>query len=66
MRLLPGGHDYDDRSAAGEESKPSDADIDDALGGHICRCGTYQRIRAAVHEAATKHTAQLTAAGETR
>jgi aerobic-type carbon monoxide dehydrogenase small subunit (CoxS/CutS family) len=46
--------------------KPSDADIDDALGGHICRCGTYQRIRAAVHEAATKHTAQLTAAGETR
>jgi aerobic-type carbon monoxide dehydrogenase small subunit (CoxS/CutS family) len=25
--------------------KPSDADIDDALGGHICRCGTYQRIR---------------------
>jgi len=46
--------------------KPSDADIDDALGGHICRCGTYQRIRAAVHEAATKHTAQLTGAGETR
>ena len=46
--------------------KPSDADIDDALGGNICRCGTYQRIRAAVHEAATKHTAQLTAAGETR
>ena len=29
--------------------KPSDAEIDDALGGHICRCGTYQRIRAAVH-----------------
>ena len=45
--------------------KPSDADIDDALGGHICRCGTYQRIRAAVHEAATKRTA-LVAAGETR
>jgi isoquinoline 1-oxidoreductase subunit alpha len=34
--------------------KPSDADIDDALGGHICRCGTYQRIRAAVHAAACK------------
>lgn len=33
---------------------PTDADIDDALGGHICRCGTYQRIRAAVHEAASK------------
>jgi len=45
---------------------PSDADIDDALGGHICRCGTYQRIRAAVHEAATKQKAQPVAAGGTR
>ena len=34
--------------------KPSDADIDTALAGHICRCGTYQRIRAAVHSAADK------------
>lgn len=32
--------------------KPSDADIDAALSGHICRCATYQRIRAAVHQAA--------------
>lgn len=32
---------------------PSDSDIDAALGGHICRCGTYQRIRAAIHQAAT-------------
>ena len=32
--------------------KPSDADIDSAMDGNICRCGTYQRIRAAVHEAA--------------
>jgi aerobic-type carbon monoxide dehydrogenase small subunit (CoxS/CutS family) len=30
---------------------PSDADIDAALSGNICRCGTYQRIRAAVHHA---------------
>jgi aerobic-type carbon monoxide dehydrogenase small subunit (CoxS/CutS family) len=45
--------------------KPSDADINDALAGHICRCGTYQRIRAAVHEAATKRTA-VVATGETR
>lgn len=30
---------------------PTDADIDSALGGHICRCGTYQRIRAAIHRA---------------
>src|SRR5712691_4090762 len=32
--------------------KPTDADIDAALTGNICRCGTYQRIRAAVHRAA--------------
>jgi isoquinoline 1-oxidoreductase alpha subunit len=37
-------------------SAPTDADIDEALGGHICRCGTYQRIRHAVHQAATKHS----------
>jgi len=38
--------------------KPSDADIDDALGGHICRCGTYQRIRAAVHTVAWGQTVE--------
>ncbi len=32
--------------------KPTDSDIDMALTGNICRCGTYQRIRAAVHRAA--------------
>ena len=31
---------------------PSDADIDSFMSGNICRCGTYQRIRAAIHEAA--------------
>jgi isoquinoline 1-oxidoreductase subunit alpha len=31
---------------------PSDAQIDDAMGGNICRCGTYQRIRKAIHRAA--------------
>ncbi len=31
---------------------PSDADIDGALAGNVCRCGTYQRIRAAVKDAA--------------
>ncbi len=31
---------------------PSDADIDAWLTGNLCRCGTYQRIRAAIHEAA--------------
>ncbi len=34
------------------QSKPTDADIDAALAGNICRCGTYPRIRAAVHRAA--------------
>jgi isoquinoline 1-oxidoreductase alpha subunit len=32
--------------------KPTDADIDAALSGNLCRCGTYQHIRAAVHRAA--------------
>jgi isoquinoline 1-oxidoreductase alpha subunit len=32
--------------------KPSDADIDKAMAGNICRCGTYQRIRKAIHTAA--------------
>ncbi len=32
--------------------KPTDADIDAAMGGNICRCATYVRIRAAIHEAA--------------
>jgi isoquinoline 1-oxidoreductase alpha subunit len=31
---------------------PSDADIDAAMSGNVCRCGTYQRIRAAIHDAA--------------
>jgi aerobic-type carbon monoxide dehydrogenase small subunit (CoxS/CutS family) len=33
-------------------SSPSDADIDAALAGNLCRCGTYQRIRRAIHRAA--------------
>jgi isoquinoline 1-oxidoreductase alpha subunit len=32
--------------------KPTDADIDDAMDGNLCRCGTYLRIRAAIHQAA--------------
>jgi isoquinoline 1-oxidoreductase subunit alpha len=34
--------------------KPTDAQIDDAMSGNICRCGTYTRIRAAVKQAAAK------------
>jgi isoquinoline 1-oxidoreductase alpha subunit len=35
-----------------QKAEPSDADIDAALSGNICRCGTYVRIREAVHLAA--------------
>jgi isoquinoline 1-oxidoreductase alpha subunit len=34
-----------------EKSKPTDSDIDEAMSGNICRCGTYTRIRAAIHRA---------------
>lgn len=37
-----------------ETPEPTDADIDDAMSGNLCRCGTYPRIRAAVHLAAAK------------
>ena len=35
-------------------STPADADIDEAMSGNLCRCGTYPRIRAAIHTAAKK------------
>ncbi|TLY53079.1 MAG: (2Fe-2S)-binding protein [Gammaproteobacteria bacterium] len=35
-----------------QNPNPSDADIDAAMSGNICRCGTYPRIRAAIHQAA--------------
>jgi len=37
-----------------QKSAPSDADIDAAMSGNICRCGTYTRIKAAIKRAATK------------
>lgn len=39
-------------SMLAENPKPSDQDIDDAMSGNICRCGTYQRIRTAIKTAA--------------
>lgn len=42
--------------------QPSDADIDTALAGNICRCGTYSRIRKAVHRAAELLRARTTPA----
>ena len=34
------------------KKSPSDADIDSAMSGNLCRCGTYNQIRAAIHDAA--------------
>jgi isoquinoline 1-oxidoreductase subunit alpha len=36
-----------------QNAKPSDADINDAMDGNVCRCATYVRIRAAIHEASS-------------
>jgi isoquinoline 1-oxidoreductase alpha subunit len=41
-----------------ENPGPRDADIDDAMYGNICRCGTYPRIRAAIKQAALANAAQ--------
>ncbi len=35
-----------------KKPRPTDSDIDEAMSGNVCRCGTYQRIRQAIHEAA--------------
>ncbi len=37
-----------------ENPSPTDADIDEAMQGNLCRCGTYPRIRAAIHDATSK------------
>lgn len=37
-----------------ENPSPTDQDIDDAMQGNLCRCGTYPRIRSAIHEAANR------------
>jgi isoquinoline 1-oxidoreductase subunit alpha len=45
-----------------KKSNPTDADIDDAMSGNICRCGTYQRIRKAIHRAARQSGKSISAA----
>jgi aerobic-type carbon monoxide dehydrogenase small subunit (CoxS/CutS family) len=40
--------------------QPTDKDIDAAMAGNLCRCGTYTRIRAAIHAAAGAHGKQQT------
>jgi len=37
-----------------ENARPTDAEIDAAMSGNLCRCGTYQRVRGAIHLAAGK------------
>ena len=39
-------------SLLAKKAQPTDADIDEAMRGNICRCGTYQSIRKAIHRAA--------------
>ena len=45
-------------------ASPTDADIDEAMRNNICRCGTYQSIRQAVHRAAQYHAAGSKSGGE--
>ncbi len=49
-----GGQMMQAASLLSENPQPTDADIDDAMSGNLCRCGTYPRIRAAVKTAAMK------------
>ena len=52
-------------SAAGllaKKNNPTDSDIDEAMRGNICRCGTYQQIRKAIHRAAAIQRAAATSA----
>jgi len=41
-----------------KKKKPTDGDIDLAMSGNLCRCGTYNRIRRAIHRAAQEFTAK--------
>jgi len=47
-----------------QKPRPTDADIDSAMKGNICRCGTYQRIREAIKTAANKATASRPASAK--
>ena len=52
MRILPGRAIHVRRGAVGDNPKPTDAEINAAMTGNVCRCGTYLRIREAIHLAA--------------
>jgi isoquinoline 1-oxidoreductase alpha subunit len=46
-----------------ENAHPTDEDVDDSMTGNICRCGTYQRIRKAIHLAAQMKAGRLNTSG---
>ena len=53
--FIPAGKDaavMDAAALLAEIPDPTDEDIDAAMAGNLCRCGTYDRIRAAIHAAA--------------
>jgi len=50
VRLLPGGTDHAGGGFIEQQKEATDHEIDEAMSGNICRCGTYQRIRAAIKQ----------------
>ena len=54
VRLLPGRPDHVRDGLLTTTPQPTDADIDAAMSGNICRCATYTRIRAAIKQAADR------------
>ena len=52
MRLLPERANHERGGFAEEHAKPTDTNIEESMGGNICRCGTYVRIREAIKAAA--------------
>ena len=52
VRLLQSGQIMSASALLAAKAKPSDTDIDNAMAGNICRCGTYPRIRTAIKKAA--------------
>ena len=61
IRIDPNGQIMSATALLAANPKPSDADIDAAMSGNICRCGTYPRIRKAIH-----HAAELLDAGSAK
>ena len=55
---------YGPRALLNEDWVHNDADIDGAMAGNLCRCGTYLRIRQAIHDAASRGRASKRASAE--